>query len=101
MPMMLADLDLHELLRPQSLRLPAQPRVIDVKWQPYEDSEGKDAILVWVILDNRTRPAQRRWKRLQPIEIAVRDALSQAKVPFWPYFKYRTRAEYLAERRRA
>ena len=98
---MVSQSQLDELPRAQSLRLPAVPRVVEIKYAPYVDSHGADALRVWVILDNKTKPSQRRWKQLEPIENAIREALAARSGNLWPYIKYRTRAEFRAEQKKA
>jgi isoleucyl-tRNA synthetase len=98
---MVSPVHFDELPNVRALRLPAIPRVVDIKYAPYIDSEGADALRVWVILDNKTKPSQRRWKHLEPIEEVIREALRNVQGNLWPYFKYRTRSEFRAERKKA
>ena len=95
---MIRDAELDEILRLEAITLPASPRVVGIKHSAYIDSEGRDALLIWVILHNATKASQRRWKQLEPVERAIRDALGKAQVDLWPYFKYRTRSEFNKER---
>src|SRR5438067_9467000 len=92
--------DVASIVHPSALQLPKTPRVLDVKVEPHVDSTGDDSLRITVILDNKTTDAQRSLKKIEPIENAMREALERAGVELFPYFWFRTRAEYNGERRR-
>jgi hypothetical protein len=97
---MLKQADVSEILRVEALRLPKRPRVVDLHVEPYTAWDGEEALQLWVILDNATQGADRRWAKLEPIEREIRDVLRRAGVRLWPYITCRTRSEFAAERRR-
>lgn len=91
---MLSDEELAELLSVDRLALPSRPKVVDIKFEEYQDSTGDDALEIHVILDDATPDSQRRWARIGPIEEAIRQALQNAGEARFPYITAATLAEY-------
>ena len=90
---------INAALELERLILPPRPQVRRIVWQEYVDSIGDDALRVWVVLDDETLPRDRTWKRLKPIEDAIRNSLLQIGEQRFPYIDYPTQAELRRERR--
>lgn len=84
---------LAKALELKRLNLPAQPRVIELRYEPVVDSTGDDAVNITVVVDEATPDVQRIWPAVAPIEQSVRTALQEADVDLWPYFRYRKPSE--------
>lgn len=91
---MLRNEELAELLSLQNLNLPSPPKVVDVKFEEYEDWTGEESLRVYVILDDRTRDEDWRLDRIQPIQDGIRSALRAAGEERWVYFNFGTREHY-------
>src|SRR2546430_4500879 len=74
-----------KVLNLKKLRLPAKPKVIDLKVSPYTDHHGDDALWIYVILDDATTRAERTGANLREINRAIRDALIAAEIDLFPY----------------
>jgi hypothetical protein len=86
-------IDLQSVLDLERLALPKRPRVVEIRAKPYVDSLGDRELAVIVVLDEQTKPNERTWKRLQPINDAIRKALTDAGETRFPYFTFRKRSE--------
>src|SRR4051812_14386045 len=84
---------IDEILDFRKLDLPVSPRVVDLRYEPYVDSLGDDALWIYVILADDTPEEQRRWAKLAPIEEAIHEALLNENVRLWPYMRFRTWTE--------
>jgi hypothetical protein len=85
---------IDQILDVRKLPLPAEPRVVDLKYETYVDSIGDDALRIWVILEDDTPSEQRSWAKVAPIEEAIHEALLKEDVRLWPYVDFRTRIEF-------
>jgi hypothetical protein len=79
----------------QRLSLPPRPKVDEIRWEPYVDSLGEDALRVWITLSDDTRDEDLRGTR-SPIQRAIHDALLREGIDLFPYLRFATHAE-LAE----
>ncbi|MBI5363678.1 MAG: hypothetical protein HZA53_10905 [Planctomycetes bacterium] len=96
------DLDpklVDEVLDLDRLDLPERPRVRRIAWEPIVDQIGEPALEVWVILDDRTPPTHRTWKRMAPVHRSIRDALTTAGVQVFAYVHTRTASAFRRQRR--
>lgn len=91
---MLSRQELAEVLRLDKLELPQRPRVVDVKYEEYEDSTGDDSLQVYAILDDATPEEEWTWVQVEPIYDAIRSALRAAGEDRWAYFTVGTRQQY-------
>jgi hypothetical protein len=89
-------IDLESVLDLERLALPKRPRVVEIRAKPYVDSLGDRELAVIVVLDEQTKPNERRWKRLQPIDDAIKRALTDAGDTRFPYMTYLKRSELSA-----
>jgi hypothetical protein len=70
-----------------------RPMVKSIKLAPYTDAEGESALCVVVILEEGTRPSDRNYFKLDPIEEQIRQAIQTEDISLWPYFWFRTPSE--------
>ena len=78
------------ILDPKKLRLPAKPKVIDIKVFPYVDHLGTDALRIWVILDDSTTREDRSVDNRRAIRRAIDEALLKAGIELFPYTRMLT-----------
>ena len=95
----LSDNELQEVLSLRRLRFPDHPRVVDIKFEEYEDSSGENSLDIYVVLDDATPEAEWDWAHVQPVYETIRTALHEAGESRFPYFTIGTREQY--ERRHA
>jgi hypothetical protein len=88
--------ELDELLQPSKLKLPALPRVLAIRAEPYVDWLGESELKVNVILDEKTKDKDRTWKRLEPIHEAVVSVLRSSGESRFPYVRFRKASELKA-----
>jgi len=74
-------------------RLPKSPRVQDILLEGYRDHMGELSLRVVVVLDEKTKDADRQWVKLEPIDRIVRDTLSEVGVTLYPYVRFFKRSE--------
>lgn len=92
---MLTDEELAELLSLKNLSLPADPRVLDVKFEHYEEgSSGDEGLDIYVILDDNSLSGDLRWVRVQPLFDTIHSVLQSAGESRYPRFNIGTRAQY-------
>jgi len=88
--------DLHQtlskVLSRRALKFPLKPKVIDVRWRPYVDSLGEDALEVRIVLDNDVREEDLRGAKAKLYQV-VQDALFKAGIDLFPYLRISTQAE--------
>lgn len=77
----------------ERLNLPAKPRIRRIVWEPYTEWLGDPALQVWAVLDDKTPSKDRSWKRLEPIERAIRKALHDLGEERFPHIRYWTVSE--------
>lgn len=90
----LSDAEIAKLLTPANLKLPAKPKVLEIKFEDYEDWAGDDSLRVFIIIDPKTPDRQRRWKQLGPIHRAISEALYAAGETRFAYITHKTPVEY-------
>jgi hypothetical protein len=85
---------LGEVLAMNRLRLPAEPRVVDVRVEEVEDWSGEDSLEVFVTLPDDASDEDHRWAKIKPVYEAIRQALRDAGETRFAYFTSGTRADY-------
>ncbi len=84
---------IDKVLAPEALRrLPNSP-VVDVRWHPYVDTMGEDALEVMVVLDDSLTDKDLKWERVAPVNRAIRDGLLAAGVRLFPYIRWARQTE--------
>ncbi len=87
------DEAIAKVLDPKALRrLPNSP-VADVRWYPYVDSMGEEALRVGVILKESLTEKDMISPTVEPIERAIRDGLLAAGEKRFPYINYAKQSE--------
>jgi hypothetical protein len=81
----------------ESLTLPPKPRVVDVKWDWYEDSEGETGLDIWVLLDDETTDREIETAPIHAIKDAIIESLERHRVAYFPYFSFARRQEYVSD----
>lgn len=84
---------ISDTLDVSTLSLPARPRVVEIRHQPYVDSLGDDALKVWVVLSEDTPEGDWSAEWINPLDRAIRDALLSSGIELFPYIQYVTAAE--------
>ncbi len=92
---------IDEILDPRHLPLPEAPKVVAIRVEPDLDQFGREALQIWVILDDRAPEEQRKWAALEPIHRAIRDTLRTEGITLHPFIWYRTETEFARQRRDA
>src|SRR5207248_1965512 len=90
---MTQDEVIAKVLDPKKLkRLPNSP-VVDVRWRPYVNWMGEDALQVWVILKESVSDEELLSGIVQPVRRAIHDGLLAAGVKLFPYIRYAKQSE--------
>lgn len=89
---MIEQQTIDEILDPKSLPLPKEPEVVEIRYEPYVDHLGDDALWIRVIFAEGT-PIECDPSALKKINFAIADALLEAGIELFPYIRYATRAE--------
>ncbi len=74
-------------------RLPRNPKVVDVRVEDYVDSDGEDALRVWVILDEKVIVEKVRGEDVGNLKSAIRDRIRELGVELWPYIRLAKQSE--------
>lgn len=90
---------INEALDLDRLNLPARPRVRRIVWHDYRDWAGDEALRIWALLDDRTPDRDRAWKRIHPIDRAIRKAIDDIGEERFPYITFWTQAEWRQSKR--
>jgi hypothetical protein len=90
----LEDPELAEVLSVKNLKLPDRPKVVDIKFNDYQDWTGDDSLEVWAILDDATREEDLAYPGLGQIQDAIWDALRDAGETRLPYVHFGTLDDY-------
>lgn len=90
----LEDRELAEILSVKKLKLPDRPKVVDVKFNDYQDWTGDDSLEVWTILDDSTRDEEMTGPGVTEIIDAIFAALQAAGESRFPYIRFGTREDY-------
>ena len=86
---------LNEVLDPKALKLPDEPRVLEIRHAPYVDwVTGEELLRVWIIIPPKTPKAHLRGEGRSKIRSAIIDALRAAGIDRFPLTYFVTRAEY-------
>jgi hypothetical protein len=79
------DQKIQEALRLETLKLPPNPKVVEVRVEDYVDTSGEDALRVTVILDEQVEVEKVTGREVINLKTAIRDRLRQQGVELWPY----------------
>jgi cytidylate kinase len=82
---MTVDQKIREALRIKELKLPRNPKVVDVRIEDYVDTSGEDALRVWVVLDEKVRVEKITGREVIDLKMAIRDWIREQGIELWPY----------------
>ena len=75
-------------------KLPRSPKVVDIRVEDYVDTDGEDALLIWVILDESVSDEQlMRAEDTTAVKSAIRDRVFELGVDLWPYIRMAKQSE--------
>ena len=63
------------IVDPNDLDLPAKPRVVRIRAEPYVDCAGEDALEVWLVMADSTSEKHMDFHHVEPIRDRVREHL--------------------------
>jgi hypothetical protein len=66
-------------------KLPRNPRIVDIRVEDYVDTDGEDALRVWVILDEKVKPEKINGQDVTDLKRAIHDRIRGLGVELWPY----------------
>jgi hypothetical protein len=79
------DQKIREALRLETLKLPPNPKVVEVRVEDYVDTSGEDALRVTVILDEQVDVEKVTGREVINLKTAIRDRVREQGVELWPY----------------
>jgi hypothetical protein len=68
-------------------KLPRNPRVVDIRVEDDVETDGEDALLVWVILDEKVKPEKINGQDVADLKRAIHDRIRELGVELWPYIR--------------
>jgi hypothetical protein len=74
-------------------KLPRNPRVVDIRVEDYVDTDGEDALRVWVILDEGVDVEKFRGEDIIALKSAIHDRIRELGVELWPYIRMAKQSE--------
>ena len=74
-------------------KLPKNPRVVDIRVEDYVDTDGEDALRVWVIIDERVNPEKVKGEDISALDRAIFDRVREVGVELWPYIRIAKQSE--------
>jgi hypothetical protein len=89
-PKILDVLKLSEL----KSKLPRDPEVVDIRVEEYVDTDGEDALSVWVILDESVDVEKSRVEDIIALKSAIRDRIREQGTSLWPYMHVAKQSEF-------
>ncbi len=87
------DQKIQEALRLETLKLPSNPKVVEVRVEDYVDTSGEDALRVTVILDEQVEVEKVTGREVINLKTAIRDRLRKQGVELWPYISLAKQSE--------
>jgi hypothetical protein len=74
-------------------KLPKNPRVVDIRVEDYVDTDGEDALRVWVVIDERVNPEKFKGEDISALKRAIHDRVRELGVGLWPYIRIAKQSE--------
>jgi hypothetical protein len=92
---MAVDQKILDLLKLSELRskLPRDPKLVDIRVEDYVDTDGEDALRVWVILDEDVEVEKLSGNDITDLKMAIHDRLLEQGVELWPYVWFAKQSE--------
>jgi hypothetical protein len=92
---MAVDQKILDVLNLSELRskLPRDLKVVEIRVEDYVDTDGEDALRVWVILDESVEVEDLNGNDITDLKMAIHDRLLQQGVELWPYIRFAKQSE--------
>ncbi len=74
-------------------KLPRNPKVVDVRVEDYVDTDGEDALRVWVILDEKVKVEKLDGDDITAVKRTIHDRIRELGVELWPYIRMAKQSE--------
>jgi hypothetical protein len=89
------DQKIRDSLRLSDLKskLPANPRVADIRVEDYVDTDREDALRVMVILDEDVEVEKLKAEDTIALKSAIRNRIREQDVALWPYIRLAKQSE--------
>jgi len=84
---------IREALQLSELKLPKNPKVVELQVEEYVDTSGEDALRVLVILDEGVKVEKLSGGDISNLKMAIRDRIRAQGVDLWPYITLAKRSE--------
>ncbi len=75
-------------------KLPRNPKVVDIRVEEYVDTDGEDALSVWVILDESVKVEKLRGEDIIALKSAIRNRIREQGTELWPYMHMAKQSEF-------
>jgi hypothetical protein len=84
---MAVDQKILDVLKLSELRskLPRNPEVVDIRVEDCVDTDGEDALRVWVILGEEVDVEKFSGNDISDLKMAIHDQVLKQGVELWPY----------------
>jgi hypothetical protein len=92
---MSVDQKIKDVLKLTKLKskLPQNPRIVDIRVEDYVDTDGEDALRVWVILDESVNVDELRGEDIIALKSAIRNRIFELGIGLWPYIRVAKQSE--------
>jgi hypothetical protein len=93
---MAVDQKIRDVLKLSKLRskLPKNPKLVDIRVEEDVDTDGKDALRIWVILDEGVDLEHLKPEDTMAVKRVIRDRVFGLDVDLWPYFHMAKQSEF-------
>ena len=75
-------------------KLPRDPKVVDIRVEDYVDTDGEDALRVWVILDESVDVENVSGDDVMAVKRKIHDRILDLGVELWPYIHMAKQSEF-------
>jgi hypothetical protein len=75
-------------------KLPRDPKVVDIRVEDYVDTDGEDALRVWVILDESVDVENVSGDDVMAVKRTIHDRVRELGVELWPYIHMAKQSEF-------
>jgi hypothetical protein len=75
-------------------KLPRNPKVVDVRVEDYVDTDGEDALRVWIILDESVEVEKINGDDISAVKSTIRDRIRELGFELWPYMHMAKQSEF-------
>jgi hypothetical protein len=75
-------------------KLPRNPKIVDIRVEDYFDTDGEDALRVWLILDENVKVEKLRGEDIGAWKSGIRERIRDQGVTLWPYVHFAKQSEF-------